>query len=107
MNEAAFGDGMLRLALGPSLRPDAVAPSGEDDMDLEDAYKTAFQAFASAGREIALFAPLSAAGARVALWTIGGELARGGVVKEAVFILPDQKAFDEYARTLAFLRTKK
>jgi hypothetical protein len=75
-------------------------------MDLEDAYKAAFAAFAKAGKSIALFAPAAAAGARVALWTVGGELARGGPVKEAVFILPDQKAFDEYARTLAALRAK-
>ncbi len=107
MTEASFGDGVLRLALGPSRRPDAAVLSGADDMDLEDAYKGAFASFAKAGKELALFAPASADGARVALWTVGGELARGGPVKEVVFILPDQKAFDEYARTLAQLRSKK
>lgn len=106
MTEAVFGDGVLRLELGPSRRPDAAAPAGDDDMDLEDAYKAAFDAFARAGRALALFAPASAARARVALWTVGGELARGGPVKEAVFVLPDRKTFDEYARTLAELRAK-
>lgn len=103
MTEAAFGDGTLRLALGPSIRPDAVALSETDDMELEDAYKAAFHAFAKAGKEFAIFAPPSAAGARVALYVIGAELARGGVVKEAVFILPDAKALAVYEKVLADL----
>lgn len=103
MTEAPFGDGTLRLALGPSIRPDAVVISSEDDMELEDAYKAAFANFAKAGKEFAIFAPPSSLGARVALYVVGGELARGGVVKEAVFILPDQKALSVYEKVLADL----
>ena len=103
MTEAPFGDGTLRLALGPSIRPDAVVLDDDDDMVLEDAYKAAFARFAKDGKEFAIFAPPSAAGARVALYTVGGELARGGVVKEAVFILPDNKALSVYEKVLADL----
>lgn len=104
MTEATFGDGILRLALGPSIRPDAAVLADDDDDVLEDAYKAAFHAFAKAGRSIAIFAPPSAAGARVALYAIGGELARGGTVNEVVFILPDRAALDEYAKVLGDLR---
>ncbi len=105
MTEAEFGPGVLRLALGPSVRPDAAVVDGEDDTEIEDGYKAAYHAFVKAGKRIAIFAPKSALGARVALYVIGGELARGGSVDEAVFILPDRAVLDAWSRELRALRS--
>jgi hypothetical protein len=107
LTEAPFGDGVLRLALGPSIRPDALVIDDADAMVVEDDYKHGFHAFAAKGKEIAIFAPPSSRNAAAALYTVAGELARGGKVNEAVFILPDKAAFAAYEKALAELCRKK
>ena len=109
----ATGGGSLPVkwvlhAVGPVWR---AGESGEA-MLLEDAYRSAFRLAAEKGCAKVLFPSLSTGAygypveeaAPVALFTVGGELARGGPVKEAVFVLFDAATLAAYERALAALR---
>ncbi|MDX6768840.1 MAG: macro domain-containing protein [Elusimicrobiota bacterium] len=90
----------------------AVGPVWEDaggeEMLLEDAYKSACARAAEKVCAVVTFPSLSTGAfgfpvekaAPVALYTVGGELARGGPLKEAVFVLFDAATFAAYAAAL-------